>query len=72
MGNVRTPKTIYKNGLVITFYVENKEIYYKISKWNKDGTNLALLEQNKLADMTAQQILDYALQSFSSVGVIEN
>jgi len=69
MGNIRTPKTIYKNGLVISFFVEDKEIYYKIRKWNKEGTNLALLEVDKIGYRTPQQILDSALQSFTSVEV---
>ena len=66
MGNIRTPKTIYKDGLVISFYVENKQVYYKISRWNKEGTNLALLEKGKFTKLTDQEVLNYALQSFSN------
>ena len=69
MGNIRTPKTIYKDGLVISFYVFYKQIYYKISKWNKDGTNLAVLEDDLLRNKTPQQLLDYALQTFTNVEV---
>ena len=72
MGNIRTPKTIYKNRLVITFKVIKKEVYYQISKWSEDGLNLAFLGEEKLEDNTPQQILNYALQTFTTVEGIKN
>lgn len=72
MGNVRTPKIIYKHGLVMEFYVKNKEIYYRIFVWSKDGMNRSLIEENALNGRDYIQVFKQALQSFSSVGVIEN
>ena len=44
MGNIRTPKTKYfKNG-VVSFYVMNKTIYFKVWLWLK---NLPKLEPTK-------------------------
>ena len=48
MGNIRVPKTIYKNGMVMEFRVIKKEIFYTLSKWSSDGSNLAVIETNKL------------------------
>ena len=62
MGNIRVPKTIYKNGMVLEFYTINKEIFYHLLKWNKEGTNLALIQNDKLGDRSPSQI-------FTNVGV---
>jgi len=72
MGNIRTPKTIYKNGFVVDFYVEKKVVYYIIYKWTEKGYVRSDLESGKLGDRTRQQMMDYTLQSFTNVGVIEN
>ena len=69
MGNIRTPKTIYKNGFVVDFYVENKIVYYMIFKWTENGYVRSDLESGKLGDRTRQQIMDYALQTFTTVEV---
>ena len=72
MGNIRTPKTIYKNGFVMSFHVVNKEIHYIIYKWNEDGTNRGSVAGGKLEDKNPQQIIDLTIQSFTNVEVIEN
>lgn len=69
MGNIRTPKTIYKNGFVMAFSVVNKEIHYVIYKWREDGTNRGSIAGGKLENKNPQQILNSTLQSFTSVEV---
>ena len=64
MGNVHTPKTIYSNGLVLEFYVKNKEIHYKLSKWVDAGSNLSLIESKKLGDQKPDDIIKSAQQKF--------
>ncbi len=59
MGSIRTPKPHYFNNGVIEFYVKNKQIYYQVKLWLKDG-------------LTHVQVSILASHSFSSVGVIEN
>ena len=63
MGNIHTPKTIYSNGLVLEFYVKNKEIFYKLSKWVDLGSNLAVIETKKLGDQKPEDIIKEAQQS---------
>lgn len=67
MGNVHTPKTIYKDGLVITFEVREKKIYYIVSKWNESGTNQGSLMKGMLGDKTPEDILKEALHMFGDV-----
>ena len=69
MGNIHTPKTIYDNGLVITFYVKNKQVHYKLSKWNDAGSNLSLIKSKKLGDKNPDDIIKEAQQTFTNVGV---
>ena len=67
MGNVHTPKTIYKHGLVVEYYVKNKEIFYKISRWIKDGTIQASLTEGKLSEFKSpEEVMEYAWVHFSS------
>ena len=64
MGNtIHTPKTIYSNGLVLEFYVKNKEIFYKLSKWIDLGSNLAVIKTKKLGDQNPNDIMKEAQQS---------
>lgn len=73
MGNIiRTPKVIYKNKHVMTFYVNNKEIHYTIYKWSDDGLSRFAIATGKLGTQNPQQILDSTLQTFTSVEVLEN
>ena len=78
MGNVRTPKPHYFNNGVIEFYVKNKQIYYKVKLWLKDGSTQFLFKEGKFENITIPQLIDevqvsiLASQNFSSVGVIEN
>ena len=61
MGNtIHTPKTIYKNGLVIEFEVKNKEIYYVLSKWDKSGFDQGSLLKGKLGNQKPEDILKEA------------
>ena len=61
MGNtIHTPKTIYSNGLVLEFYVKNKEIHYKLSKWVDLGSNLAVIETKKLGEQNPNDIIKEA------------
>jgi hypothetical protein len=43
----RVPKTFYYNSHIVEFYTVKKTIYYKISRWDELGTNLALLKADK-------------------------
>ena len=63
MGNIHTPKTIYSNGLVLEFYVKNKQVFYKLSKWVDLGSNLAVIETKKLGDQNPNDIIKKAQQS---------
>ena len=67
MGNIHTPKTIYGNGLVMEFYVKNKEIFYKLSKWIDLGSVLAVIESAKLGDQKPEDIIKKAQQSVGDV-----
>lgn len=61
MGNIHTPKTIYSNGLVLDFYVKNKEIFYNLKKWDGSGYNQSLIESAKLGDQKPEEVLKKAL-----------
>lgn len=70
MGNIHTPKTIYNDGLVMDFFVKNKEVYYKLSKWNEEGTSQALIESAKLGDQNPIEIMNEVLRLFTK-GITE-
>ena len=67
MGNIHTPKTIYKNGLVLEFFVHHKEIFYKLSKWVDAGSNLSLIEEKKLGEQKPDDIIKEAQHKFTGV-----
>lgn len=67
MGNVHTPKTIYGNGLVLEFLVKNKEIFYKLSKWDESGTNLSLIECATLGNKNPDDLMKEAQRLFGDV-----
>lgn len=54
---MRVPRTIYKDKLVLDFFSIKNEIHYKLSRWSEDGTNLAVIEIDKLGDKKPQNIL---------------
>ena len=67
MGNVHTPKTIYKNGMVVEFYVKNKVTFYKISRWINEGVNQVSLATGKLSDFNSpEEVMEYAWINFSA------
>ena len=62
MGNkIHTPKTIYKNRVVMEFYVKGKEMFYKLSVWDKNGINQSVIDSAKLGDQNPNDILKKAL-----------
>ena len=67
MGNVHTPKTIYKDGLVMEFKVKNKQIIYKLSKWVDAGSNLSMIESKRLGDQSPNDIIKEAQRLFTGV-----
>ncbi len=69
MGKMRTPKPIYNNLFVMNFNTVKSEIYYSISKWNDDGTLLALLQKARLGSQEPKKILDHAIQLFTKGGM---
>lgn len=69
MGNIRTPRLICKNGLVMNFNVDNNKVFYKISKWNDDGDILVLLQSGELKGQDPQKIMDQASQNFTECNV---
>ena len=78
MGSIRTPKPHYFNNGVIEFYVKNKQIYYQVKLWLKDGLTQFLFKEGKFENITVNQLVDdvqvsiLASHSFSNVVVIEN
>ena len=68
MGNIiHTPKTIYKNGLVVEFKVKNKQVFYKISRWTSNGISQGSLAEGKLSDFkNPQDVMDYAWVHYSA------
>lgn len=76
-NNIRTPKTRYFKQGSISYYVQNKQIYYKIKLWNKEGTNQFVFEDGKFENITEAQLIDKVQlqvfkegsQSFTSVEV---
>ena len=69
MGNIHTPKTIYKDSFALEFFVHHKEVYYKLSKWDKEGSSLSLLDSAKLGVQKPEDILEKASRLFTDVGV---
>jgi len=69
MGKIRTPRTIYKDKLVMEFYVENNKVFYKISKWNDEGLALMQMQKGELKEQDPQKIMDKALQNFTECNV---
>ena len=73
MGNIRTPKTVYFKQGSLSFYVKDKQIYYKVWLWLHDGLTHFLYKDAKFEGITVTEILqEVQSHSFSSVGVIEN
>lgn len=66
-NNIHTPKTIYSNGLVMEFCVINKQMFYKLSKWNSSGSNLSLIDFTKLDDKNPNDIIKEAQQKVGDV-----
>lgn len=66
MGLIRTPRPLYQDGFVMEFYVKEKQVYYKISKWNPDGYSQGELQKGKLGKQEPQVMFNQALQNFSS------
>ena len=67
MGNIHTPKTIYKDGLVVEFKVKNKIVFYKISRWINEATNQVSLETGKLSDFKSpEEVMEYAWINYSA------
>ena len=56
----------------MAFCVINQEIYYTIYKWSDDGLSRFVITTGKLETQNPQQILDSAIQSFTTVEGIEN
>ena len=73
MGNIRTPKTKYfKNG-VVSFYVMDKTVYFKVWLWLKDGLTQFEYTRGKYeSDNQINNIVNQALQTFTTVEGIEN
>ena len=71
MGNIiRTPKTRYFKHGSISFYVQNKQIHYKIKLWNKEGTSHFVFEDAKFEGITVDEILaEVTQQTFTNVEV---
>lgn len=67
MGLIRTLRPVYQSGYVMEFYVKNKEVFYKISKWNVNGTNQGSLQKGKLDEQDPEQIMNQALQLFGDL-----
>lgn len=67
MGNIRTPKPIYKDGSVMEFYVRKNQIMYSIKIWSKDGTNQSLLKVGILGNKDASEVLEKELQFRSMI-----
>lgn len=73
MGNIRTPKPVYFKCGVVEFFVKNKQIHYKAWLWLIDGTSQFEYKRGKYeSDDQINALIKNTLQSFSSVGVIEN
>ena len=68
MGNtIHTPKTIYKNGLVVEFKVKNKQVFYKISRWTQAGISQGSLAEGKLTDFKSpEEVMEYAWVHYSA------
>ena len=72
-NNIRTPKTKYFSHGSISFYVKDKQIYYKVKLWNDKGTLQILYKDAKFEGITVDEIIaEVTRQSFTTVEVIEN
>ena len=67
MGNIHSPKTIYKDGLVMEFYVKKNQVFYKLSKWVDAGSNLSLIESKKLGNQNPDDVIKEAQLMFTGV-----
>ena len=69
-NNIRTPKTKYFGHGSVSFYVKDKQVYYKVWLWLHDGTTHFLYKDAKFEGITLEQILDEVKShSFTSVEV---
>lgn len=59
----RVPKTFYNDGVIVEFYTVKKIIYYKISKWNESGTNLALIKAGKYNGENPKDLIPSEIKS---------
>ena len=73
-NNIRTPKTKYFSHGSVSFYVQDKQIYYKVWLWLHDGTTHFLYKDAKFEGITVDEIIaEVTRQSFTStVEEIEN
>lgn len=69
MGDIHTPKTIYKNRLVMEFYVKGKEMFYKLSVWDENGVNESVIDSAKLGDNKPMDLINKALHLVGRVEV---
>ena len=70
-NNIRTPKTAYfKHGLV-SFYVKNKQIHYRVWVWSADGLNKFLFKDAKFEGITVDQIIADATSPSFTKGITE-
>ena len=67
MGNIHTPRPIYKNGISLDYYVKGKTVFYRVSKWDKEGVNQSVIETAKLEDKNPDDIMNEALRLFGDV-----
>ena len=78
MGNIRTPKTRYFKHGSVSFYVKDKQVYYKIKLWNNEGTTHFTFKEGKFENITIEDLINEVqlsffkegLQSFTSVEVV--
>ena len=74
MGNIiRTPKTKYFSHGSVSFYVQDKQIYYKVWLWLNDGTTHFLYKDAEFEGITVDEIIaDVTRQSFTTVKELKN
>lgn len=60
---MRVPKTLYHNGFVVMFHVKNKEIFYDVYKWSKDGLNDALIKSGKYNNENPKDLITLEIKS---------
>ena len=66
-NNLRVPRPVYKNCIVVECFCKDKELHYTVYKWVAQADIQASLDSGKLGDKTPQQIMDFALQQFGDV-----